>query len=174
MEAMKIDLTTTLRAKLKTIVTESTKAAVKDIRAEMKDYMMNEVKSLISSVDSQLSALFQWFEATHSNTTPPPETPPGNQVGYQATGHITPNLPHNIKQREHNPYPSHPYYSTTYAPAPTQSPDTDQLWLMHQQYAAQQQNINFQKGRVRNQATHQTVKGPSSEEQSSTDGTGEE
>eukprot|EP00957_Ditylum_brightwellii_P209417 15361684-Ditylum_brightwellii.AAC.1 len=58
MEAMKIDLTTPLRAELKTMVTESTKAAVKDIRAEMKDYMKNEVKSLISSVDLQLCALF--------------------------------------------------------------------------------------------------------------------
>eukprot|EP00957_Ditylum_brightwellii_P193831 14759792-Ditylum_brightwellii.AAC.1 len=87
MEAMKIDLTTTLRVELKTVVTELTKAAVKNVRVEMKDYMKNEVKSLISRVDLQLSALFQRFEATHSNTAPPPDTPPGNQVGHQATGH---------------------------------------------------------------------------------------
>eukprot|EP00957_Ditylum_brightwellii_P181675 13839763-Ditylum_brightwellii.AAC.1 len=42
MEAMKIDRTTTIRAELKTMVTESTKAAVKDVRAEMKDYMANK------------------------------------------------------------------------------------------------------------------------------------
>eukprot|EP00957_Ditylum_brightwellii_P086350 6570763-Ditylum_brightwellii.AAC.1 len=50
MEAMKIDLTITLRKELKTMVTELTKAAVKDVRAEMKDYMTNEIKSLISSI----------------------------------------------------------------------------------------------------------------------------
>eukprot|EP00957_Ditylum_brightwellii_P016295 1225595-Ditylum_brightwellii.AAC.1 len=99
MEAMKIDLTTTLRKELKTTVTESTKATVKDVRAETKDYMKNEVKSLISSIDSQLSALFQRFEVTHSNTAPPPETSPGNHAGHQATGHVTPNPPHGIPQQ---------------------------------------------------------------------------
>eukprot|EP00957_Ditylum_brightwellii_P039441 2983733-Ditylum_brightwellii.AAC.1 len=122
MEAMKIDLTTTLRKKLQTMVTKSTKAAVKDVRAEMKDYMTNEVKSLISRVDSQLSALFQRFKATHSNTAPPPETSQGNHAGHQATGQ-----PHGILQRVHEHYPTHPYYSTTYPPAPTPSPDTYQL-----------------------------------------------
>jgi hypothetical protein len=98
MEAMKTDLTTTLRKELKTMVTESTKAAVEDVRAEMKDYMTNKVESLISSVDSQLSALFQRFKATHLNTAPPLEISPGNHAGHQATGHVTPNPPHSIPQ----------------------------------------------------------------------------
>eukprot|EP00957_Ditylum_brightwellii_P116768 8906846-Ditylum_brightwellii.AAC.1 len=98
MEAMKLDLTTTLRAEFKTMVTESTKAAVEDVRAEIKDCMKNEVKSLISSIDSQLSTLFQRFEATHSHTTPQPETPPFNKIGHQATGNITPDLSHDISQ----------------------------------------------------------------------------
>jgi hypothetical protein len=47
---------------------------------------------------------------------------------------------------------------------------------MCQQYATQQQqqHINFQHGQDRNQATNQTVRGPNSEEQSSTDGAQEE
>eukprot|EP00957_Ditylum_brightwellii_P173605 13217482-Ditylum_brightwellii.AAC.1 len=73
MEAMKIDLTITLRKELKTMVTESTKAAVENVRAEMKDYMKNK--------------------------PPPPETPPGNQVEHKATGQVTLNLPHGIPQQ---------------------------------------------------------------------------
>eukprot|EP00957_Ditylum_brightwellii_P204763 15340747-Ditylum_brightwellii.AAC.1 len=81
------------------MVTESTKAAVKDVRAEMKDYMTNKVKTLINSVDTQLSALFQRFKATHLNIAPPSEISQGNHAGHQATGHVTPNPPHGIPQR---------------------------------------------------------------------------
>eukprot|EP00957_Ditylum_brightwellii_P154420 11750891-Ditylum_brightwellii.AAC.1 len=94
----------------------------------------------------------------HSNTAPPPETSQGNHAGHQTAGHVTPNPPHGIPQQVHDHYPTHPYYSTTYTPAPTPSPNTDQLWPMYQQFATQQQqHISPQNGQDRNQATNQTV-----------------
>eukprot|EP00957_Ditylum_brightwellii_P175165 13336129-Ditylum_brightwellii.AAC.1 len=64
------------------MVTELTKAAVKDVKTEMKDYMTNEIQS-----------------NTPDHTAPPQEISQGNHIGHQATGHITPNPPHGIPQR---------------------------------------------------------------------------
>eukprot|EP00957_Ditylum_brightwellii_P050784 3850263-Ditylum_brightwellii.AAC.1 len=77
------------------MVTGLTKAAVKDVRAEMKDYMTNK--------------------------PPPPESSQANHAGHQATGHVAPNPPHGIPQQVHGHHPIYPYYPTTYTPAQHQA-----------------------------------------------------
>eukprot|EP00957_Ditylum_brightwellii_P025886 1958613-Ditylum_brightwellii.AAC.1 len=69
MNAMRAEIISKLRIELKTMVAESTKEAVADVQAERRKYMKSEVKNLVSSVETQLSAIFFMFQKKTSLST---------------------------------------------------------------------------------------------------------
>eukprot|EP00957_Ditylum_brightwellii_P204898 15341284-Ditylum_brightwellii.AAC.1 len=160
MAAIKIEITSMLCTELSTIVKDATNNAVEEAWNKMREYIREEFKSRVGSVETQLSTLIQQLDTKQQMHTANTETP------HQKGGHnptqinITPDHASRSMTPMLTQYPLAPYYQQMFVLAHIHLHNpTDNSWYNNHQHNATQPNT-----------TGKTVQDPSDVEQSSVTG----